>query len=554
MTFRSIVQPLLALAVIVAVVSVVAATLRRRPAIERPVGVESPYRSLGFEATLAKLNAQVQVEADQQGLEVAPRADNLAIARRLSLALVGSGLSLEEVRALDSVPPDEQVRWWTAYLLNDARWSDYFAERFARAFVGTNDGPFLLFRRRKFNAWLSEQLAAGEPYDVIVRRMIAADGLWTDRPQVNFITATMDEDNSRRADPIRLAGRVSRVFLAQRIDCVQCHDDFLGSLEFGTAEAIQSGTQQHFHQLAAFFSGTCLPEPPFRGIVDDDQAYSYEYLGESESTVVEPAVPFQASLLPAEGEPRERLAHWVTSRQNKAFARATVNRVWALMFSQPLVNPVDDIPLFKPVPPMLDILANDFAANGFDLRRLIRLIVQSDAFQRASRAEFEITAEHEQTWAVFPITQLRPDQVSSSISQACQLTAIDDGSSIFTQLRKFGESQDFLKRFGDRGEDEFDSDAVTITQRLVMMNGKLVNDRTKQDLVNNAATRIAVLVPDDSQAIVVSYLAVLNRLPSEKEQATLEEYLAKFQRDQRQRAVGDVFWAMINSTEFSWNH
>ncbi|MCA9201383.1 MAG: DUF1549 domain-containing protein, partial [Planctomycetales bacterium] len=175
--------------------------------------------------------------------------------------LVGSGLSLEELRALENVAEDKRLRWLTERLLEDRRWSDYFAERFSRAYVGTNNGPFLLFRRRKFNAWLSEQLHENVGYDQIVRDMLSADGLWTDTPQVNFVTATMDEANEGRGDPIRLAGRTSRAFLGQRMDCLQCHDDFLDQVNFGTPLDPVTGTQQHFHTLAAFFAGTSLADP-----------------------------------------------------------------------------------------------------------------------------------------------------------------------------------------------------------------------------------------------------------------------------------------------------
>ncbi len=533
---------------------IVATTLNGRPEIDVH-RVQDRRVDSDFEETLRTANIQLSDMARAATVELAPPADNLAIARRLSLALVGSGLSLEEIRALESIPADKQIDWWTDYLLSDQRWADYFAERFSRAYVGTNDGPFLLFRKRKLNTWLAEQFRDEEVgYDQIVRAMLSSEGLWTDTPQVNFVTATMDAANEGRGDPIRLAGRTSRAFLAQRIDCLQCHDDFLDELHFGDSENPIGGTQQHFHELAAFFAGTALADPVFRGIKDDGQVYKFKYLGDSEPEEVQPAVPFQSELLPVEGKPRKRLAEWVTHRENRAFSRATVNRVWALLFSRALVEPVDNIPLDGSVPAVLDTLANDFSEHGFDLRRLIRLIAGLDAFQRDSRAEFKVTTEHENAWAVFPITQLRPEQVAGRLFQACKLTALDSSSSIFTRLKAFGDSQNFLKRFGDRGEDEFQSEAVTVTQRLVMMNGNLVAERTKVDLVNNAGTRIASLVADDQCAIELIFLSVLNRTPTSPEQIEFMKYLDGKMRNTRQRAFADICWAMINSTEFSWNH
>jgi hypothetical protein len=452
----------------------------------------------------------------------------------------------------------------------------------SRAFVGTDGGQFLLFRRRKFTMWLSDELMKGTPYDQIVHTMLSGEGLWTDTPQVNFVTATMDE--SSRADPIRLAGRTSRAFLAQRIDCLQCHDDFLGTLNFGTTENPVDGQQFHFHELAAFFSGTAISDPAFQGIREDNEPYKFTYLGEDEEQVIMPQVPFFTELLPkskphddgtsqdeastrseepaeknpekrgSHDKPRKRLAEWVTHPENRALARATVNRIWALMFSKPLVTPVDSIPLDGNTPPVLDSLAEDFAEHGFNLRRLIRQIIETDAFQRASRANFVVTKKHEDNWAVYPLTQLRPEQVAGSVVQSAKLTAIDDSSSIVTKLQSFGALQQFMKRFGDRGEDEFDSEAVTIPQRLIMMNGNMVQERTKADPIANASSRIADIVSDNEQAIRLLFLATLNREPSATEAEVYLEHLRDNYGNTRRRALGDIHWALMNSTEFSWNH
>ena len=546
---------LMGLAILVAL-AVVATTLNSRPVIEqRKVAELAALRSApDFQQTLATVNQQLAEMAATAGVETAPPADNLTIARRLSLALVGNGMSLEELRAFESKPAGEQLTWWTDYLLTDRRWADYFAERFSRALVGTDNGPFVLFRRRKLNAWLSEQLSSGVGYDKIVRQMLSAEGLWTDTPPVNFVTATMDEANKGRGDPVRLAGRTSRALLAQRIDCVRCHDDFIGSLNFGSLDEPIAGTQEHFHSLAAFYAGTALADPVFSGITDDGQPYRIKYLGDSEESEVQPAVPFSPELLPAQGKPRVRLAAWITDPHNRAFGRATVNRVWGLMFSRPVVDPVDNIPLNMAVPKILDTLADDWSQHGFDLARLVRMIAACDAFQRDSRAEFEVTEQHEQVWSVFPLTQLRPDQVAGNLLQASKLIAMDSSNSVLRRLEAYGSKQNFLQLFGDRGEDEFESEAVTITQRLIMMNGELAADRTGVDLINNAATRIAALVADDQPAIELVFLTTFNRRPSEAELATFGKELSGKQGKQRQQALSDIAWAMVNSTEFSWNH
>lgn len=534
--------------------TVLGATLRSRPEIGRRGGAFQFHEKPDFVEALDRLNVATNGYAERSGLEIAAPDDSLAVCRRLSLALVGSTMSLEEIRAIEQIEPERRVKWWTEHLLADKRWSDNFSARISRACVGTHVGPFLLFRRRKFNTWLSSQLEQDVPYDRIVRQMVGADGLWTDTPAVNFVTATMDEGNNGRADPIRLAGRTCRAFLAMRIDCLQCHDDVLQKTNFGSLDDRREGTQHDFHGLAAFYSGTAAGDPVFRGIVEDKRDYKFKFLHADDEETVQPSVPFCSDLLPSDGKPRERLAQWITHPDNKMFGRATVNRVWALMFGRALVEPVDDIPLVGDLPPMLDLLADDFVKHEYNLRRLVALIAASDAFQRSSRAEFEVTPAHEQAWAVFPLVQLRPDQVASSIIQSCRLTAIDNNSSIFLQLKAFGEGQDFVKNFGDRGEDEFDADPITITQRLLMMNGKMVSESTKVDLVGNATTRIATYVKKDDEAVRLVYLNILNRYPTEEEQAEFKAHIETKRGNERARAVGDLAWAMFNSTEFSWNH
>lgn len=540
-------------------VGVIANTLGRPPKLQT-TGVISPlFQQDDFQQSLANVNQQIRssIESNLLGIdpgEIAPRADNLQIARRISLALIGSGMSLEEVRAFQSIPEQDQIRWWTSNLLQDPRWSNYFAQRFSRAFVGTNTGQILLFRRWKFNRWLADGFQRGIGYDQIVHSMIRAEGLWTDTPAVNFVTATIDEGNEGRADPIRLAGRTSRAFLAQRMDCLQCHDDYLDNTYFGTADDPTPGSQQNFHSLAAFYSGAALPDLPFRGIIEDGRDYQVEFLGDTAAREVAVGVPFAAELLPNDGKPRDRLAAWVTHRDNPAFARAAVNRVWALMFGLPLVAPVDQIPLHSDVPPALDILADDFRQHGFDVRRLVHLIVQSEAFQRDSQADFGITQHHEQLWAVFPLSPMRPDQVVSSILQSSRLATINQSSSLITRLDAWGSSFDFMNLFGDRGEDEFQADAVTIPQRLILMNGQIVAEKTEVDLVMNAATRIASLVHDDRKAVEMAFLATLNRSPDSDEIDTFASHLSGKSGEDRGAALSDIFWAMWNSTEFSWNH
>ncbi len=180
---------LLMAVVVSAILGTIASNLTARPSRSKRL-LEKATHDGGDRASIDRLNAEFASHLDRQQLEACGEADWLTVCRRLNLGLAGCGLSLEDIRSLEKVPEEERIDYWLEFLLRDPRTFDYLAERFTRAFVGTNNGPFLLFRRRKFKLWLADELEKGVPYDRIVRQLISAEGLWTDKPAVNFITAT----------------------------------------------------------------------------------------------------------------------------------------------------------------------------------------------------------------------------------------------------------------------------------------------------------------------------------------------------------------------------
>ena len=493
-------------------------------------------------------------KADVAPVEPAPE---LAIARRLSLALMGVVPSLEEIRLFEQQPPGERLEWWLATILADRRSADYMAERFARAYVGVQDGPFLLYRRRRFVGWVADQLAANRPYDSMVRHLISDSGLWTDTPSTNFITVNIKPDSDEDPDPSRLASRVSRAFLGVRIECAECHD-----------HPFEDWKQADFQQLAAFFSQT---KRSLRGISDGSGLFQVEDRKSGEKLTIDPHVPFQADLLPGEGSLRKRLAGWVTHRENKAFARATANRAWGLLFGKPLVEPIDNIPTSAQVPAPLDLLADDFVQHNYDWRRLLRVIASTEVFRLDSQSSVAVDSQGEAgeaiaaenagatpaqqaQWAVFPLIRLRPEQVVGALLQSASLSTIDYQSHIVTRVLRSASQSGFVERYGDAGSDEFDDHGGTIPQRLLMMNGELVRDKTHENLIGNAATRIAVLAPDDRTAVETAYLAALTRRPAAEESEYFMKRLAGSSGVERNRRMEDLYWTLFNTTEFSWNH
>lgn len=500
--------------------------------------------------TLNQLNQLRFDELDALGMSSAPEADWMTICRRVSLALVGCGLSLEEIRELESVPESDREHVHLETLFNDQRFHHYWAQRFERQLVGVDEGPFLTFRRRRFREWLTETIAENWPYDRLVKSLVTADGLWTDKPEVNFLTATFDS-NDDQPDPVRLAARTARVFLGLRIDCLQCHDDFLGNVSFAQGDdQTRSGEQADFHQLAAFF--TAARSSGLQGVRNKDVHYEFQYL-EADSPVSVPAtVPYQKHLLGTEKSARANLADWIIHPENHQAAIAAVSHVWALMFGKPIADSVDDLPMDQPHPKCLDFLADDFVQHGFNLRRLIALIACSDAFRVDSRSDFEITGEHEDHYAVFPLVRLRPEQVAGSLIQSARIKRIDRQSSLLLQLQTIISGDEFVRRYGDVGEDEFTADAITITQRLLMMNGSMVADLIGENPVLNTTSHVAMFADNEANAIDAIYLSVLNRHPTETELDHFQTQIGS--STNHRKAIEDLTWTLINSSEFAWNH
>jgi hypothetical protein len=492
-----------------------------------------------FDKTVQAVNRAFREDWETQVLKPAPPAADLAVARRLSLALTGSVPSLEEIRQFEAQPVDGRLAGWTNHLLHDRRFGDYFADRLARAYVGAEDGPLVLYRKRRFLAWLSDELLKNRPYGAIVREMIAGKGRNTDAPGVNFIAAAYD-DGKKRLDPEKLTIRVCRAFLGVRIDCAQCHDHFFEP----------AWKQTDFQSLAAFFGQTYQVVTLIK---DGEGEYRYEDRVHGGEHEIAPAVPFAPELLPEDGARRERLAAWVTDPRNAFFARATVNRVWAMVFGRPLLRHVEAQTLSEPIPPALEILAADFSAHNHDLRRLIQLIAATEVF-RLDSASNEPTADaHEEHWAMFPLSRLRPEQVIGNVIQASSAKTIDQNSHAVTRLVRYFNERDFVKRYGDVDDDEFARAQGTIPQRLLMMNGDLVDGKAREELLN-ASTHIAEFAADDHAAVQTAYLMVLTRRPTQKESDYFANKLAGSRGDDRKKRLADLFWVLFNSAEMSWNH
>jgi hypothetical protein len=506
-----------------------------------------------LDAAVAGLDAWFAVKWQADGVSPAAVADDLAVFRRVSLALFGCGPSLEDLRAFERDTQPDRLDRWIRQMLRDPRFAGYFARRLSRSLVGVEQGPFIVFRRDQLTDWLEDQLLQDAPWSEMARQLIAAEGLWTDRPASNFITVARMENED--LDENKLAGRTVRTFLGQRIDCAQCHDHFLDT----------RWKQRHFEGLAAWFGQAQVtpggvtdfatppdqPQPEYRVVAPGEDS--------SASRIVVPEVPFHAEWLPSTGSRRARLAAWVTHPENRRFERAIANRIWGLMFGRPLHEPVDDLPHPEDKPDdALDLLGREFRARGDRLSTLIRMIALSTPFRLATAAadSTEEAARQTASWAAFPLVRLRPEQVIGSFFQAGRVRSVDQNSHPLIRLTRMTSENEFIEEYGDAGEDELIPQAGTISQMLLKMNGRFSRELGKVDLLTGPA-QVLALSPDDSAIVENSFLMCLSRRPDAAELLHFQKQLQQARQtgdEQRKAVVEDLFWALFNSPEFAWNH
>jgi hypothetical protein len=464
---------------------------------------------------------------------VTPAAPELAVLRRLSLALHGTVPSLEEIREFEADRAADRLDRWTNRLLADPRYPDYMAERWARVFVGTDRGNPILFRRDRLVGWLSESLSAQVPMDRLVRDLIAGQGLWTDRPATNFVTAATVEG---RIDCMKLAGRSVRAFLGQRMDCAQCHD-----------HPFASWKQGQFEGVAAFFGTARLG---LLGLRDDGGGLELQDRKTLAPRRIRPAFPFLAELAPKEGTARHRFAVWVTAPENRRFGRALANRLWGLLFGRPLVEPVDDIPDPPARPDRLDALAREFVGHGYDVKHLIRVITALPPFRAESLPHVGKIASE---WSSFPITRGRPEQLIGAIIQSSNLRTVDQSAAFLKRVIRLLREADFVRQFGDLGEAELSAGNGTIPQRFLLLNSRLVRELTAANLFT-AGGRIAAGAVSAEELVELCYLISLTRRPTSQELAAILPQLRGIRGRERKERTEDILWALINTTEFSWNH
>jgi Protein of unknown function (DUF1549)/Protein of unknown function (DUF1553) len=504
-----------------------------------------------------KIDAAVAARLQSAGVTSAPRADDAEFLRRIYLDVAGRIPSLSEARAfLDDRASDKRKKLLEK-LLKDPRHAEHFTNVW-RALLLPEQSVDVLQNNTGFEQWMRKQIEANTPYDRWVRELLtvpfAAERVQSKamkRDEINATPSTATPEAyylAKDAKPESLAAATARVFLGVRIECAQCHDHPGGHW-----------SRQQFWSYAAFFAGLSR---------DREGGGVREVFDKREMTIPGSSQVIEAEFLDG-GIPqwkfnvgsRVTLADWVTSPENPYFAKAAVNRLWAHFFGVGLVEPEDDLRKDNPPshPELLDELARQFVAQKFDVQFLIRAVVLSDAYQRTSAHTNGSTMPRH--FDRLAIKRLTPEQLFDSLAQATGYREPAPARDGIPAVYRGGARSEFLALFASAGAPRTDVQ-LSIPQALALMNGPFTAGAmaTKNDLiaylarttgldatVGSKATFLAETANnpnlDVATKIETLFLATLTRRPTAAEM----EQLTK-------RPLTDIFWALLNSTEFCVNH
>jgi hypothetical protein len=466
----------------------------------------------------------------------APAADDAEFFRRLHLDLGGRIPSVAEVRAFLNDPSPSKRRQAAERLLEGPAYVAHFTNVWRAALLpdgGANVDNVGL--RLSFEAWLRARLAENTPFDRMAREIFAADpgvnmarggfgGMAVPGPGVSPAAFSLALENK----PENLAGGTSRLLLGVRLECAQCHD-----------HPFADWTREQFWQYAAFFGppgGKARPEATIPGTGKSVKA-----------TFPDGTEPD----LKKNARPRAALAAWATAPDNPYFARATANRVWAHFFGTGLAEPIDDLLREGKDNPLLDELARAFADSGFDLKYLCRAIISTRAYQLSSAAT-DPTQDDPRLFARMGVKGLTTEQVVASLIEATghrdaagRAPGPDATARLTAELNGA-----FARQPGKPTEFQ-----TSIPQALALMNGKFVSDATGLELSGTLAAVANAPFLDTAGRVETLYLAALGRLPTGPERTKVVGYVEKGgPSGDPDKALADVFWALLNSSEFALNH
>ncbi len=487
-------------------------------------------------------------------LPPSPQCDDATFLRRAFLDTIGTLPTAEETRTfLVDASADKRDKL-IDHLLSRPEFVDYWAYKWSDLLLlsGERLRPEAI---KAYYGFIRKSVEQNKPWDKFVQEIVTASGSTHENGAANFYAL--------QQDPEVMAETVSQAFLGLSIGCAKCHN-----------HPLEKWTNDQYYGMANMFSrvrakgwgGDFRSGDGLRTVYSDTHG---ELIQPSRGT---PQLP-----RPLDGQPipfasnvdrRIPLAQWLTSKDNSYFTRAITNRMWANFFGVGLVERVDDMRVTNPASneKLLDAAAKYLADNNYDLKQLMRAILQSAAYQRDSAPLPENQAD-ERFYARYYPRRLKAEVLLDAISQ------VTDSPTKFIYLKADGKPGDpapakralqlpdvsvdsyFLKAFGQPVRlitcDCERSDEPSMTQVLHMFNGDTVNK--KLEAPGSAAER-STAEPSNDKVVEDVYLAALSRFPSDAEKQKLAAELAAAKPEERRGVIEDLYWSVLSGREFLFNH
>jgi Protein of unknown function (DUF1549)/Protein of unknown function (DUF1553) len=520
----------------------------------RLVEREARFTDADVAALAARIDEHIARRWREVGVQPAAVADDSEFVRRVYLDLIGRIPHVAEAREFlaDQSPGTRQADKRQALvrrLLDSPSYVAHWTNVWRNVYLPEVETDFQFrFYAPSFDNWLRKQLLEDRTYSEWVGELLTAS---IDQ-QRRFTPYGQGGEPSPMAfyqikenKPENIAASVARVCLGVRIECAQCHN-----------HPFAKWKREDFWSMAAFFKGT---ENANRGGVEGflQDLFTFPEIAIPGSKKVVQARFIDGSKPHFKGKIsfRQTLADWVTSVNNPYFAKATVNRLWGQLFGRGLVDPVDDFDAQNNPPShpeLLNDLAEEFAKHEYDLKFVLSAMTASRTYQLTSRQTHQSQAEP-RLFARASVRGLTDEQLYDSVATA---TGYRDPNGQVNPFVIGGNSprSDFLEKFKAGAENPSDR-KTSIVQALTLMNGQLTNEATS---LNRSETLAAVLdfpLFSTADRVEAIYLAALTRKPSAKELDKFVKYVdAGGPRKNSRDALADVFWALLNSSEFMVNH
>ena len=490
------------------------------------------------------IDKHIDAKLKRLKIQPAPEASDETFLRRIYIDLTGIPPTPEQARAFleDPASPRRKRGRLIDRLIGSREFVDHWTLKW---------GDLLQSNRKHlgekgtwaFRQWIRDAIASNQPYDDFARELLTSIGSTFRSPAANYFRVN--------DDPKLAMETTTQLFLGVRMVCAQCHD-----------HPFEKWTQNQYYQLAAFFAAVGM-KPGFDA---DEQIV---YLKRSGNDIKHPKtnkVVDAEYLIASAGLPqiadfrdrREALAEWLTSAQNPFFAKAIVNRVWSYFLGRGIIEPVDDIrgsnPPINPV--LLDALERDFVASGFDLRHLIRAIVNSRTYQTGIETN-KWNENDEVNFSRFLPRRLPAESLLDAITVATgSRPNFPDVPEDFTAQQlpdpHIGKGG-FLDMFG-RPERESSCECERRSDLSLPQAMNLVNGPTLAEAVADPEGRLAEAIlagKSDRELVEELYLAALSRFPSPLEMDSALTYMRS--ASGRAAQAQDLLWALINSNAFLFN-